>query len=91
MKRYKYDSIIKGAFNSIGCTLFFVATIYFILMIPIDNLFSITALIFVGSGFFTIIVGYLMRLLFIIQMMDIPALILIDLNFKDLLMILKII
>ena len=63
MKRYKYDSIIKGIFNSIGWTLFFVATIYFILMILIDNLFSITALIFAGSGIITIIVGYLMRIL----------------------------
>lgn len=63
MKRYMYDSILKGVFNFFGGTLIFFSIIYFVLAISIDRMFNVTSLIFIGSGFILIIIGYSIRLL----------------------------
>ena len=63
MKRYRFDSIIKGIFNVIGCILFIVSSIYFVLTLSIDKSFNFYALVLAGSGIIVIVIGFLTRIL----------------------------
>ncbi|RIA77822.1 hypothetical protein EI71_00798 [Anaeroplasma bactoclasticum] len=63
MKRYRFDSIIKGTFNMIGCILFIVPSIYFVLTLSIDKSFNFHALVLAGSGIIVIVIGFLTRIL----------------------------
>lgn len=59
MKRSRLDSIIKGTFNVIGCILFIVSSLYFVLTLSIDKSFNFYALVLAGSGIIVIVIGFL--------------------------------
>ena len=63
MKRSRFDSIIKGTFNAIGCILFTVSSIYFVLTLSIDKSFNFYAVVIAGSGIIVIVIGFLTRIL----------------------------